>query len=164
MKVRNQVVTLLCALCACACAPYRIDHEHLVFDETAGFAILERSTEAVSSAGKPLRNGKTGFPTKVVLKREHYEIHFDLPPGSMPLLFLSVRTSAGAVLAAEGAHLRRVHPDAEVLGYQYGFDVREADGDPLELVIRGADGAELGRERLTYRIQSRGVSYGVETV
>ena len=30
--------------------------------------------------------------------------------------------------------------------------------------IRGADGAELGTERLTYKIQSRGVVYGVETL
>jgi len=158
------VFVLLVAWPMAGCAPYRIDHEHVVFDDTPGLTILERSTEAVSSERKPLRNGKVGFPIKTVLKRERYEVHFDLPPGSTPLLFLSVRTAQGTVLDVEGAYLRRVHPDAEVLGYQYSYYVSEADGAPLEFVIRAPGGAELGKERLTYKIRSRGVAYGIDWI
>jgi hypothetical protein len=31
-------------------------------------------------------------------------------------------------------------------------------------VIRAADGAELGREKLTYKIRSRGVAYGIDWI
>ncbi|HEY6124033.1 MAG TPA: hypothetical protein VIV63_05235 [Steroidobacteraceae bacterium] len=147
-----------------ACAPYRIDHRHLVLDETPGLVVLERSTTAVDSQGEPLKSGKVGFPTEVVLKRERYDVLIELSPSSVPMLFLSARTAQGTVLNVEGAHVRRVHPDAEVLGYQFGFMVEEADGEPLEFVVRAADGTELGRERLTYKIRSRGVAYGIEWI
>lgn len=158
------IAAMLIALSLSTCAPYRIDHQHVVFDDIAGLTILERTSTAVDSQNRPLSNGKVGFPTKAVLKRVRYEIRFDLPPSSMPMLFLGIRASQGALLDAEGPHVGRVHPDAEVLGYQYYFDVNEAGGDPVELVIRGADGLELGRKRLTYKIQSRGVLYGIETL
>ncbi|HEU5136144.1 MAG TPA: hypothetical protein VFU13_13425 [Steroidobacteraceae bacterium] len=80
------------------------------------------------------------------------------------MIFFSVRTADGVVLNVEGAHVRRVHPDAEVLGYQYSFMVEEAHGKPMELVIRAPDGSELGRERLTYKVRSRGVAYGIEWI
>lgn len=147
-----------------ACAPYRIDHRHLVLDETPGLIVLERSTEAVDSQGQPLKSGRTGFPLEATLQRERYAVHFDIPASSTPMIFFSARAADGTLLDLEGAYVRRVHPDAEVLGYQYSFLLDDADGKPLEFVIRTADGKELARERLTYKIRSRGRAYGIEWI
>jgi hypothetical protein len=78
------------------------------------------------------------------------------------MVFLAARAADDTVLVVEGEYVRPVHPDAVVLGYEYSFLVKEADGKPMELVIHAADGSELGREKLTYKIRSRGVAYGTD--
>jgi hypothetical protein len=164
MRPRTIFLAALAAVSLTGCSPYRIDHLHLVFDDTPGLVVVERSTDAVDSEGKPLKRGRTGFPTKARLERAGYTLQFDIPASSTPMVFLAARSADGAVLAVEGAHLRHVHPDAVVLGYEYTFMVEEADGKPLEFVIRGPDGIELGREKLAYRIRSRGVAYGIDSI
>ncbi len=53
MHPRSLFLALVAAASLSACAPYRIDHRHLVLDETPGLVVIERSTTAVDSQGKP---------------------------------------------------------------------------------------------------------------
>ena len=162
MQNRRTALVLVAMLVLGACAPYRIDYKHLVFDETPGLQILVRSDPKIHAETPPLTHAKFGMPLEATLKRPSYEIDFDIPLNISPVLFLRVRSPQGGVLIAKGAHLYRVHADAEVHGYPYSFHILEADGAPLDIVIVTDDGVELGRERVTYRLRSRGVAYGTD--
>jgi hypothetical protein len=158
------------ALIACVgiggCAPYRIDHRHLVLEPMPGLEVHRRSTPA-DSPGEELRRPRYGLPLECTLRRDRYTVVLSMPLGmTTPMLFVGAHTPLDETLVVEGAHLRGVHPDAREANadHPYTFMVEEAEGKPLQITIRERDGTLVGRETLRYRIVSRGVASGIEWI
>jgi hypothetical protein len=147
-------------LLASGCSPYVIPCKQVCFEEENGLTVIERSPLARDSQGKPLTFAASDLAVRARLERPEYTVLVDTPQGSIPLVFLNVVAPDGRALDIEGKHVHHVHPDA--LRYSHSFDVREANGAPLEMVIRDPTGRVLGSETLRYRIRTAGVVYGIE--
>jgi hypothetical protein len=149
-----------------ACAPYRIEYEHLMLDDVPGLTVVTRSSPPDSSADK-VRRARYDLPVLSTLKREAYTLTIDTPANSSyPMLFVGARDASGNSLRLEGKHLRSVHPDALIANadHPFTFMTREADGDPVEFVIRDASGKQVGAESLEYEIVTSGVIWGIEYI
>jgi hypothetical protein len=150
-------------LFASGCSAYVIPYKQVCFEEENGLTVIERSPLARDSQGKPLTFATSDLPVRARLERPEYSVLIDTPQGSgIPVVFLNVVAPDGRALDIEGKHVRHVHPDA--VGYSHSFYVREANGAPLEMVIRDPTGRVLGSETLRYRIRTAGVVYGIEGV
>jgi hypothetical protein len=55
-------------------------------------------------------------------------------------------------------------PTGENQDHPYTFMTREADGAPLEIVIRDVHGKQVGTEMLDYEIVVTGVIWGIEWI
>lgn len=149
-----------------ACAPYRMENEHLLLNEMPGLTVLERSIPP-DPPDEHVKRARYDLPVLSTLKRDVYTLTIRTPanhPGAM--LFIGARNAAGEPLRLEGKYLRSVHPNALVTNadHPFTFMTEDADGEPLEFVVRDADGKRLGVERLAYRIVTSGVIWGVEWI
>lgn len=161
MKIFRSVLAALIPALA-GCSPYVISYKHVCLAEENGVAILARSTDSNDPQGNPLLFAETHLPLRAVLKRPAYVVQIDTPQNPMPVVFLKARSPEGAALDIVGTYVRRTHPDA--VGYTHSFDVRAADGKPVELQIRDASGQLLGEETLRYEIRVRGIAYGIDSI
>jgi hypothetical protein len=163
VRDRSPALAFIAAmLLASGCSPYVIPYKQVCFEEENGVTVIERSPLARDSQGKPLTSATSDLPVRARLERPEYTVLIDTPQGSIPLVFLNVVAPDGRALDIEGKHVHHVHPDA--VGYSHSFYVREANGAPLEMVIRDPTGRVLGSETLRYRIRTAGVVYGIEGV
>jgi len=154
--MRAALTLVLTAALLSACAPYRIANRQVVFDDAQSLVITARTAE------KPA----VGSPVRATLTRVRYRIEFEMPVQSNLMLLLRAHALDGAPLTIEGAHVHSAHPDTtDSSGAElYYFDVEASDGAPLEIILRSAAGAELGRERLTWRARSYRATYGIEWI
>jgi hypothetical protein len=156
MILKPVMALVLSAVLLAACAPYRIPHKQVVFDVAQSLVTTERATEQPG----------VDWPVRMTLTRERYRIEFEMPIESTAQLSFRVHSSEGAPMVADGAHVHAAHPaTVDSTGAQlFYFDVKAADGAPLEFIVRNADGAELGRERLTWRTRNHGTHFGIEWI
>jgi hypothetical protein len=157
---------MVAAITLAGCAPYRMEDQHLVFENVPGLTVHERS-EPKRPQASDMRHAKFGLPVLSTLERESYTLTFQTPAhSSYPMLFVGARTPSGETLRIEGPHLKDVHPDARVThaDHPYTFMTREAKGDSVVFVVCDGSGKELGRENLAYEIVVTDVIWGVDSV
>lgn len=165
---RCLVPLLFAAAALAACTHYRFAYCHVDLEETAGLVVVERTKGPEHTAGEHGPPRMTEVPLRAALTRDRYRIEFETPISTTPQLSLRVFAPGDGLqsspLRVEGLHVGRAHPrttlESGVLLYY--FAVEEALGAPLDIEVRAANGALLGHERLTYRIQQLGVVSGTE--
>ena len=141
------------------CAPYLISYEHVCVDESPTLRIIKVSAQSNASDGSPLLAAKVGLPVEARLEGNGYEITIHTPVNSQSVAFLNAHSSSGSPLVLVGPNLRRLQQN-----YQYSFLVRETKGSPISFSVFDSQGKLLGTELITYRIQSRGFTYGIEAI
>ena len=148
-----------------ACAPYVISYKHVCFNETNGLQIVKRSTSD-DSHERPLLFAKSRLPVQARILRDDYAVLIQTPVNAIPVVFLTVNTSAGDALAIEGAHLLQLERSsgAYIEGYRYSFLISQAKGEPLRFAVKDMTGRVVGVETLPYALRSRGVTFGIDSV
>jgi hypothetical protein len=166
MKVRLSAVFVFAAMLS-ACAPYRIEHQHVVLTDEPGLEVLERSKPFEHPPPEKVRRAKYGLPVLATLKRAGYTLTIETPGNqSSPLLFIGARAPSGENLRIEGPYLRSVHPAALEANPElpYTFWNHASEGAPLEFAVLDADGKLVGSERLDYEVVVTGVVWGFDWI
>lgn len=153
------LIVLVFAVNVTGCAPYMFSYKHPALDESPRLKIVKVSTSSPNSQGERLHAPRIGLPIEARLEGNGYAVILAAPLNPQPVIFLQVCSRSGAPITLSGPHLRKMDEPG-----RYLFLLEQAKGAAISFSVHDAQGNVLGTESVTYRLQYRGFTYGIDTI